>query len=55
MQLLFNVLVSAFLFLLAIIWKKNTWLNIFFKLITFFLSFWGVFLTLKELGYIVKN
>jgi hypothetical protein len=46
---------TVLLFVLGVLWERKTWLNFTLKLMFFGLSFFGAFVTLQTLGYIVKG
>lgn len=46
---------ATFLFIfLAIIWAKNNFSNLLLKIIFIFISIWGIFISLHNLGFIIK-
>jgi len=53
-QIIYNVLSTIFFTVFGIIWKNSNFTNVSIKVICIILAIAGGFITLKELGYIIK-
>jgi len=53
-QIIYNILSSIFFLFFGIIWKSSNFTNVSIKVFCIVLAIAGGFITLKELGYIIK-
>jgi hypothetical protein len=53
-QTTYNICSTIILLVLGIIWSKNGYRNLFIKLVCLAVGAFGLFIFLKELGYIIK-
>jgi len=53
-QTIYNILSTIFFIFFAIIWKSSNFTNVSIKVFCIILAVAGGFITLKELGYIIK-
>lgn len=53
-QNIFNAVVTLLCAILHVMWKNDSWLNLFFKFLFLTIAFVGVLLILNSLGFVIR-